>query len=204
MALRQRYRPSVLLAEYNTTLQGVIGGACPTIDLCRKLQSPTLRVLGEAFPSDNGKSALAIFLQTHLTMVCTYADTKGKMDEAVLDDLCVQIASEHGAMTMAEFILFCSRYRSKRYGDFYGTVSPSHILAALNTFEREKRDDNGRAYERAEQERRRREDEEHRKNAISWEEYCRQTGKDPNTPSPFVTLAGKTTANGVSLTAKTR
>lgn len=205
IALRERYRkPSALLAEYHTALQGQIGAACPTVDLCQQIPSPTLCVVGEAYPSDNGKSAVIIFLQTHLTMVCTYACTKDKMDDAVMADLCQQIAAEHGGLTMLEFVLFCSRYRSKRYGDFYGTVSPSHILAALNEFEREKRDDAGRAYEREEQQRREREAEESRKNAITWEEYCRLKGKDPKSPSPYSQLGLKTPENAISLPSKAK
>lgn len=137
-------------------------------------------------------------------MVCTYACTKDKMDDAVMADLCQQIAAEHGGLTMLEFVLFCSRYRSKRYGDFYGTVSPSHILAALNEFEREKRDDAGRAYEREEQQRREREAEESRKNAITWEEYCRLKGKDPKSPSPYSQLGLKTPENAISLPSKAK
>lgn len=158
-------------------------------------------MLEEAYPATEARSAVSIFLQSHIAVVCAYADTKAKMDADVLADLCQQIAAEHCGLTMIEFVLFCNRFRSKRYGDFYGSVSPSHILAALNKFEDEKRFDQGEAYGRELAARLAREAEEREQKAVTWEEYCRMKGKDPKSASPFQQLADKKAANAISLTS---
>lgn len=142
-------------------------------------------MLGEAYPANGARSAVSVFLQSHLAVVCAYADTKAKMDADVMADLCQQIAAEHSSMTMIEFVLFCNRFRSKRYGDFYGSVAPSHILAALNQFEHDKRFDFGEANSREQAAQLARDIEERKQNAVTWEEYCKMTGKDAKTYSPF-------------------
>lgn len=148
-------------------------------------------MLDEAYPANGACSAVSVFLQSHLAVVCAYADTKAKMDADVLSDLCQQIAAEHCGLTMIEFVLFCNRFRSKRYGDFYGSVAPSHILDALNTFEGEKRFDQGDAYGRERAAQLARDIEEREQKAVTWEEYCKMTGKDPMTYSPFHQQAEK-------------
>lgn len=184
-------KPSALLAEYSTDLQGQVGAACPTVDLCRQIPSPTLSVLAEAYPANGAVSAVSVFLQSHLAVVCAYADTKSKMDADVLADLCQQIAAEHCGLTMIEFVLFCNRFRSKRYGDFYGSVAPSHILAALNTFEGEKRFDQNEAYGRELAARMKCEAKERSEKSVTWEEYCKMKGKDPKTASVFLQPCNK-------------
>lgn len=56
------------------------------------------------------------------------------------------------------------------YGDFYGSVSPLTIMVALRQFMVER----SVAIDKKNQEKREEEMEESRKNAITWEEYCKQ------------------------------
>lgn len=157
-------------------------GACPTVDCCAKVESPMLGTLAMAYPAfyDNeGKSIdIAIsWMKAQFTEVSAFANVKEKMNDWQLECLCQQIIVDFPTLTMMEFILFCARLRSGLYEDFYGSIDPMRILKSFRMFINDKCKDFARAEEEKRREQRERESEERRKNAVSYEEYCKMRGK---------------------------
>ena len=196
IALRNSYAPSQITAEYSVDLQTVAMSACPTIDCCQKIDSPTLATLSAAYPALTTKDGQKIentaitWMQGQLLAVCTFVNVNGKLSDWQLNTLCQQIIADYPTVTMMEFILFCSRLRSGKYCSFYGNIDPLLILKAFTDFLEDRNKDLWRKAEADRKEKEEREAEESRKNAISWEEYCRREGiKD--TTHPFERIAKK-------------
>ena len=80
------------------------------------------------------------------------------------------IATEYYYLKVSELMLFFHRFKTGRYGRFYGSVDPLVITTSLRDFVRER----GIAYEQHEQEERERREKEECKNAITYEEYLRR------------------------------
>lgn len=57
-------------------------------------------------------------MQGHLIAVSMFCGAREKMNEWQSKSLCSQIINEHPTLTLMEFILFCSRLRSAKYGKF--------------------------------------------------------------------------------------
>ena len=69
-------------------------------------------------------------------------------------------------------MLFFHRFKAGFFGDFYGAVSPLSITKALRQF----MSDRAVAIEHHEQKEREALLKEQKKNAVSYEEYCRMRG----------------------------
>jgi len=188
LALRRRYTPSAITAMFPVDLQICVISACPTIDLCSEIQSPTLGVLSEAYsgmPAKDGtvvENAALTWMKAQMIAVSVFANVREKMSDWQINAVCEQILCEQPQTTMMEFVLFCARLRSGAYEDFYGSVDPMRIIKSFNAFLNDKRRDLARKWERDEEERRTREDEESRRNAISYEEWRRklkEKGEEP-------------------------
>jgi len=63
------------------------------------------------------------------------------------------------------------RLRSGKYESFYSSVDPQQITKSLDSFMEDRRRDINRAWQMEESERRRKEDEEHQKLCITFDEY---------------------------------
>lgn len=190
IALRNSYAPSQITAEYSVDLQTIAMSACPTIDCCQKVNSPTLGTLSAAYPAIKTKEGQEIestaikWMQGQLLAVCAFVNVNGKMSDWQLNTLCQQIIADHPTITMMEFVLFCSRLRSGQYCSFYGTIDPLLILKAFSDFMEDRKKDYWRKSEDDRKAKEERDAEEARKNAISWEEYCKRHGKK-DTTHPF-------------------
>lgn len=144
--LRDKFQATTLLTSFNTDLQDVICGACRTIDQCERIKSPTISLLEEAYPSEylaDGtvyESAAISFITAHLIVVSDFVGARDKISAFQLRAAGQQIVSMYPTITMTEFILFCSRLRAGRYGNFYGSVDTQQILGSFEKFlvEREK------------------------------------------------------------------
>lgn len=156
--------------------------ACPTIDLCAEVNSPMLSTLAQAYPAittDKGEkveSTAITWMQAHLVAVSQYVNVKIKMSDWQMNALCQQLIADYPYITMMEFILFCARLRSGRYGSFYGSIDPLIITKAFSSFMDDRNQDYGKRYERERKERAELEAEESRRNSISWEDYCKEKG----------------------------
>lgn len=190
IALRNSYAPSQITAEYSVDLQTIAMSACPTIDCCTKIQSPTLATLSLAYPGfetpegDKVENTAISWMQGQILAVCNFVNVSGKLSDWQLNSLCQQIVADYPNITMMEFVLFCSRLRSGRYCSFYGTIDPLLILKAFSDFMEDRKKDYWRKSEDDRKAKEERDAEEARKNAISWEEYCKRHGKK-DTTHPF-------------------
>lgn len=181
MALRKAMKPSDIISAYSIDLQTSATAAFPTIDKAREMQSPMLGVMSEAFPEtidprsgETVKDSAVMWMESQLLAVSMFCGAREKMNEWQSKSLCTQIINEHPQLTLMEFILFCSRLRSARYGKFYGSIDPAAILGSLDMFLKDRREDMWRRQDEEEKLRKEREYEKQRKEAISYEEYLRR------------------------------
>lgn len=77
------------------------------------------------------------------------------------------IATEYRHLKVTEILLFFYRFKTGRYGRFYGTVDPMVVTCALREFLQER----NTMIEQFEQEDRQKAEDESRKTAITYEEY---------------------------------
>lgn len=177
LELRKKYTPSQITAMYEVGLQARIIAACPTVDCCAEIESPTLLVLSEAYPEgmtkggDSVENTAVTWMIGQMIAVSVFAGVREKMSDMQVRELCQQILLENPNVTMIEFVLFCARLRSGMYEDFYGSVDPMRIIKSFNAFVKDKRRDMEAKLERDAEIRKRKEEEETKKNAISYDEW---------------------------------
>lgn len=139
-------------------------------EACMFGEYPTLIQLKKDF---DGKFPVA-WLMAHLHDLSEYCGCRDKLSGHALQQCASVISTEFGYLKVTEIMLFLHRFKSGRYGRFYGSVDPIVITTSLRTFLKE------RGYEYEEHERMVKEqaDKEYSKTAITWEEHCRRTGQE--------------------------
>lgn len=177
----RKQSPSTIIGAYDISLQDSAMAAFPTIDKCSEIDSPKLGVMSEAFPSridsrtgEEIKDMAVVWMQGQLIAVSMFCGAREKMNEWQSKSLCTQIINEHPTLTMMEFILFCARLRSARYGKFYGSIDPAEILGSLDMFLKDRNYDIWKREDELENARREKEAEESHNNAITYEEFLRR------------------------------
>lgn len=115
--------------------------------------------------------ASRVWIKTQIVVVNDFIGVKEKMNDIQLNTLCDQILVEYGGLNLLEFALFCSRLRSGKYESFYGSVDPMRIMQSLEDFMEDRRRDINKAVEVEEKIRKEKELKEHRKTAITYEQY---------------------------------
>jgi len=188
VALRKNYKPSQITAEYSVDLQVLIMSACPTVDCCAKVESPTLSILQQAYPAfsksngENVESVAISWMQGHLIAVSSFCNVREKMSDWQLKALCQQILTDYPTTTMVEFVLFCARLRSGMYEDFYGSVDPMRIIKSFRSFQEDRRRDYCKKYDEERQAKVERELKESREKAVGrdWLEKQINNGKLQN------------------------
>lgn len=178
MAKLRKETPSSIIAAYSIELQNSAAAAFPTVDKAGDVSSPMLGVMSEAFPAhtdprtgEEVKDMAIVWMQGQLLAVSMFCGARDKMTDWQSNSLCAQIINEHPTLTLMEFILFCARLRSSKYGKFYGSIDPAAILGALDLFIQDKHRD---IYKRRDEEERiakEKELEEGRKNAITYGQW---------------------------------
>lgn len=170
--------PSAIMAAYSIDLQDSATAAFPTVDIANDVPSPKLGVMSEAFPAHTDqrtgaevKDMAVVWMQSQLIAVSMFCGAREKMTDWQSNSLCNQIINEHPALTLMEFILFCARLRSSRYGKFYGAIDPAAILGALDLFLQDRGHDIRKRKEEEERIAKEKEMEEHRKRAITYEQW---------------------------------
>lgn len=181
MALRQSMKPSEIITAYSIDLQSSAMAAFPTIDKAGEVDSPKLGVMSEAFPEvvdprtkETIKDMAVAWMESQLLAVSMFCGAREKMTEWQSKSLCTQIINEHPQLTLMEFILFCARLRSSRYGKFYGSIDPAEILGSLDLFLKDRNHDLWRRQEEEEKKKQEKEWKEHLTKAITYEEYLRR------------------------------
>ena len=152
------------LTTFNPDLQREI---CGNVDSCFFGGAPTLGLLNTAY----GEKTAAMWLVPQLYNLSEYCGCKDKLSANQLKECASVIATEFSYLSVTELMLFFYRFKSGRYGRFYGSIDPLIITESLRKFLGERVD----AYNRHDREEREREQKESEKNAISWEEYSMKT-----------------------------
>ena len=161
------------LTKFNPDLQMKI---CKDKELCFFGDAPVLSELNAVY----GEMTATMWLVPQLYDLSEYCGCKDKLQGKPLEECASVIATEFYYLKVSEIMLYFHRFKSGRYGRFYGSVDPLVITTSLREFVKE------RSYEidRRNQEEEERKREEARKNAIPYEEYCRRKGIHPN-EGPF-------------------
>ena len=152
----ETFSPSLQLAVGRNEERAILGEA-PTLGLLK-------RTYGETTPTQ--------WLMPQIWDLCEFTNSKGKLDGAQGEFLAEMIANEYGYFKVSELLLFFYRFKTGRYGRFYGTVDPMIILEALERFKAE-RDQVIKVNEGKQLDKQR---DEWSKTAMSPQEYCKSIG----------------------------
>lgn len=154
------------LTLFNPDLQMKV---CKDAKLCFFGDAPILSELNMTY----GEMTATMWLVPQLYNLSEYCGCKDKLQGKPLEECASVIASEFYYLKVSELMLFFHRFKSGRYGRFYGSVDPLVITTSLRSFITERNN------AIAEQERIEREQkaEEDRKNAITYEEYVARYGQ---------------------------
>ena len=163
---------SSVIQKYGTEGVGVIDTYHPdylfrkqvSIEDCFFGNYPTLSELGAQFD----KKFPAAWLMLHLNDLSEFCGCKEKLQGHPLQQCASVISTEFYFLKISELMLFFHRFKSGRYGRFYGSVDPLVITTSLRDFLKERI----RAYDEREKAEKEKADREAAKNAITWKEYC--------------------------------
>lgn len=120
-----------LLAAFNPSQQIRF---CRDVDRCHFGNAPTLGMVRAAY----GDNVSEVWLQIQLNDLSEFAGCREKIKPHQINELAGMIAEDYGHYRLTEFMLFFQRFKSCRYGRFYGAVDPMVILQALADFDRER------------------------------------------------------------------
>lgn len=164
------------LTEFNPSYQMKV---CDNTRECFFGDYPTLAEVKVNY----GVNAPNMWLIAQLYNLSEYCGVKDKLRGTPLEETAFVIATEYYYLKISEIMLFFHRFKTGRYGRFYGNVDPLVITTSLREFVNER----NTAYMKKEQEEYWRKQEESRKNAITWEEYCKRKGCEGK-PNPLEKL----------------
>lgn len=122
--------------------------------------------------------ASRVWIKTQLVILNDFVGVKNKLEDFQINPLCDQILVEYGGLNLLEFCLFMARLRSGKYEQFYGSVDPMLILKSLDEFMEDRRRDIKRNVDAIEKAQNEKEQEEWRKNSISFEEWYNQLSEE--------------------------
>ena len=134
-----------------------------TVDDCYFGDYPTIAQLGAEFD----RKFPAAWMIAHLHDLSEFCGCKEKLSGHALQQCASTISMEFYWLKISELMLFFHRFKSGKYGRFYGSVDPLVITTSLRDFLKE-RSIVIVEHERMEAERKERE----RKPPVTWEEYC--------------------------------
>ncbi|MBO4550098.1 MAG: hypothetical protein J5733_05150 [Bacteroidaceae bacterium] len=165
------------LVRFNPDAQMQI---CGDTKLCIKGDYPTLAEVRR----DYGNAIPTAWLIPQLQNLSWYCGVRDKLNSSQLEECAYVIATEFSCLKISELMLFFHRFKSGRYGKFYGSVDPLVICQALREFVKERNNE----IDRINNEERRRSLEEHAKTAVSWKEYCIMTGQPERINNPILPI----------------
>lgn len=151
---------------------------CNDATVCITGKYPTLAEVRR----DYGTSVPTAWLIPQLQDLSWYCGVRDKLNARQLEECAFVIASDFSFLKVSELMLFFHRFKSGRYGKFYGSVDPLVICQALREFVRERNN----AIDRIASEERKKKLEEHAKTAVSWKEYCIMTGQPERINNPIL------------------
>lgn len=123
-----------------------------------------------------GNGASEEWLIYQLTDLSEFTGVSKKISAPQITQMAQLIVGDYGYLKMTEVMLFLRRFKTGRYGSFYGNVDPIVIISALGRFVVEERNSMLAAHE-LEEEKKRIEASAKDKRNISYEEYLRMKQK---------------------------
>lgn len=97
---------------------------------------PTLRDINVAY----GKGFAVEWLLQHITNLALFCGVKNPTTEQ-MEELARVIAVEYHYLKITEILLFFHRFKTGRYGRFFGAVDPMVITCALRDFIKERNEE---------------------------------------------------------------
>lgn len=156
--------------EYNPDTQMKI---CNDKDLCYFGQFPTLATVNRQY----GSTTATVWLIPQITNLSEFCGCKNKITPAQIKECATIIAQEYFYLKVSELMLFFYRFKTGRYGKFYGNVDPMVIMTSLQYFLRER---NNAIFDH-DSELNFKQIEEDKRHAISYEEYLLLKDKQKTT-----------------------
>lgn len=92
--------------------------------------SPTLSDVRRLY----GQSAAKAWLVAQLVNISEFCGARTKITDTQAIELAELICGEYFFLKLPEFMLFCRRFKSGRYRQFYGSVDPMAIMASVREF----------------------------------------------------------------------
>lgn len=145
---------------------------CGNANDCYFGEYPTLAEIRKNY----GDKVPTSWLIPQLYNLSEYCGVKEKLEGAPLKETAFVIATEFYYLKISEIMLFFHRFKTGRYGRFYGNVDPLVIVTSLREFMKER----AIAIDRHEAELRERQRKEWKKTSITWDEYNRRNGISDN------------------------
>ena len=160
--------------DYNPDLQfKIVKCKASHSDLAMNLSIPTLGLLASTY----GDETPVEWLKIQFGTLNDFAEVSAKMGNDQLQELAEIFISEYYYINAAEICFFIARFKSGKYGRFYGAIDPMKITSAMLDYIKERRIDIER-YEREQYRvQRERENEERGNNRISYAEYLERERK---------------------------
>lgn len=140
---------------------------------------PTLSEISNGY----GHNMAMAWLVPQLLDLSEYCGCKEKLSQQQMRGLAYIISTNFFFLKVSELMLFFNRFKSSRYGRFYGAVDPLVITEALRSFVKER----NIAIDNYEREERKKKLEDEKKNAVSWQKYCEIEGMTENKDQPIKT-----------------
>lgn len=168
---------SVILARYGEEGAGVLKKYNPDYlfrnqldeKSCLMDEHPTLAGLSKEYD----KKFPVAWLVAQLHDLSEFCGCSNKLTGHALQQCANTISMEFYWLKLSELLLFFQKFKSGKYGRFYGSIDPLVITTSLRQFVKER----NQAIDRYDQERKALADEEAKKNKITWEEYCEKNGR---------------------------
>ena len=144
---------------------------CKDASSCFFGDFPTLSVINRTY-GENKSRAWLIPQLVDLSLCCGLKEDASREQ---LEFTATFIATDFHWLKTSELMLFFYRFKAGCYERFYSRFDPQAILSSLRMFIQER----ARAYDARDGELRRRKEAEHKARCISYEEYCKLNGFDP-------------------------
>lgn len=141
-------------------------------DECYFGEAPTLWNVNLFYGSGTSEE----WLIYQLTDLSEFTGVSKKITAPQIAQMAQLIVGDYGYLKMTEVMLFLRRFKTGRYGLFYGNVDPIVIISALGRFVIEERNSTLAAHELEEAKKQRDKELKDKKN-ISYEEYLRTKPK---------------------------
>ncbi len=144
---------------------------CKDASSCFFGDFPTLSVIDRTYGERKSRAWLIPQL-VDLSLCCGLKEDASREQ---LEFTATFIATDFHWLKTSELMLFFYRFKAGCYERFYSRFDPQAILSSLRMFILER----ARAYDARDEELRRRKEAEHKARCISYEEYCKRNGLDP-------------------------